>query len=52
MVITVSLLFSSDLITAFEKTKKKYQSRMKKMETQIQTISARYEAQVYIRLVE
>ncbi len=41
----VSFIFSA-LITAFEKSKKKYQSKMKKMECQLQAMAERYEAQV------
>ncbi len=40
------LFFFSALITAFEKSKKKYQSKMKKMECQLQAMAERYEAQV------
>lgn len=41
-------VFSSDsaLIAAFEKTKKKYQGKLKKLEFQIQALTERYEAQV------
>lgn len=36
----------SALIAAFEKTKKKYQGKLKKLEFQIQALTERYEAQV------
>lgn len=41
-------VFSSNsaLIAAFEKTKKKYQGKLKKLEFQIQALTERYEAQV------
>ena len=38
--------FNSALIAAFEKTKKKYQGKLKKLEFQIQALTERYEAQV------
>lgn len=38
--------FDSALIAAFEKTKKKYQGKLKKLEFQIQALTERYEAQV------
>lgn len=34
------------MIAAFEKTKKKYQGKLKKLEFQIQALTERYEAQV------
>ena len=37
---------NSALTAAFEKTKKKYQGKLKKLEFQIQALTERYEAQV------
>nr|XP_034320672.1 colorectal mutant cancer protein-like isoform X1 [Crassostrea gigas] len=39
---------NSALIAAFEKTKKKYQGKLKKLEFQIQALTERYEAQVHM----
>ena len=36
----------SALITAFDKAKKRYQSKLKKLEIQLKSVSERYEAQV------
>ncbi len=38
----------SALISAFEKSKKKYQGKMKKMEAQLHSVVERYEAQVRV----
>ncbi|XP_048749887.2 colorectal mutant cancer protein-like isoform X2 [Ostrea edulis] len=39
---------NSALIAAFEKTKKKYQGKLKKLEFQIQALTERYEAQIHM----
>ena len=46
MVMTFYKFHCSALITAFEKSKKKYQGKMKRMEAQLQAMMERYETQV------
>ena len=41
---------SSALIAAFDKAKKKYQGKLKKLEIQIQSLTERYEGQVCIEI--
>ena len=43
--VNIIVLFSA-LVTAFEKAKKKYQAKVKKLEAQMQAIKERYETQV------
>ena len=38
--------YFSTLISAFDKAKKKYQSKLKKLEAQMQSLTERYETQV------
>ena len=48
----IYVLVSSALVAAFEKAKKKYQSKLKKMETQLRESSEQYENQVsHLKLV-
>jgi len=39
-------MFFSALISAFDKAKKKYQAKLKKLEAQMQSLTERYETQV------
>ena len=41
----------SALISAFEKAKKKYRDRVKKLEQQLATVTERYEAQVSVETI-
>lgn len=45
-ILNVIYFFDSALVCAFEKAKKKYLDKMKKMEVHMQCMSERYEAQV------
>lgn len=45
-ILNILCSFDSALVCAFEKAKKKYLDKMKKMEVHMQCISERYEAQV------
>ena len=45
-------MFFSTLISAFDKAKKKYQSKLKKLEAQMQSLTERYETQVNIQALQ
>jgi len=45
------MVHCSALVSAFEKAKKKYVVKMKKMETQMQLMAERHESQVYFIFV-
>lgn len=42
------LSYFSALISAFDKAKKKYQAKLKKLEAQMQSLTERYESQVSV----